>query len=60
MLTCGQLDHCANQNCAVIFKTPMKIEPLMAFCPCCKQAIKDESEELDHMLEDAEDDGSFN
>jgi|KBSMisStaDraftv2_1062788.scaffolds.fasta_scaffold108673_2 hypothetical protein len=60
MLTCGKLDHCANSKCLAIFLTPSKYESLMSFCPLCRQAIKDEVEALDHLLEDAEDDGSSN
>ena len=58
MLTCGKLDHCANIKCLAIFLTPSKYEPLMSFCPLCRQAIKDEVlaekhfwEEFDHDFE---------
>jgi len=58
MLGTHQLDHCANQNCAVIFLTPAKYEPLMSFCPLCRETIKYEADaekrfwrEVDHDFE---------
>jgi len=60
MLGTHQLDHCANSECLAIFLTPPEYEPLMSFCPCCKQQILDEVNYLDRMLAEAEDDGSSN
>ena len=60
MLALNQIDHCANADCLAIFRTPTVYEPLMSFCPCCRQTIMDEVNYLDNLLEDAEDDGSSN
>jgi len=57
MLNLGKPAHCANQECLNIFLAPMQMEPLMDFCPCCRAIIDDKLHFLDHVLEDAEDDG---
>jgi hypothetical protein len=60
MLTLGSLNHCGNEACLAIYMTPKQYEPLMSFCPICKQEILDEVNYLDRLLKDAEDDGSSN
>ena len=45
MLALNQLDHCANQDCLAVFRTPMVYEPLMSFCPICRETIKYEAGE---------------
>ena len=60
MLTLGKPAHCGNEACLNIFLAPMKYEPLMSFCPVCRQHIEDEVSFLDYLLEEAEDDGSCN
>ena len=44
MLALNQIDHCANSECMAIYRTPTVYEPLMSFCPCCRQTIMDEAE----------------
>jgi len=44
MLSLNQLDHCANEDCAAIFRTPTVYEPLMSFCPICRETIKYEAD----------------
>ena len=44
MLTLGALNHCGNESCLAIYLTPTVYEPLMSFCPCCRESILEEVE----------------
>jgi len=56
MLGVNQLDHCANEECAAIFRTPAKYEPLMSFCPLCRAVILDDVEKEKRFWREVNDD----
>jgi len=55
MLAFNQITHCANENCLAIYLTPPKYEPFAAFCPCCRDAIIDQIESEQRLLDELED-----
>lgn len=39
MITIHGVARCANSECMALFVPPKKYEPLMSFCPGCRQLI---------------------